>query len=355
MSNVITKIAILLALIGSGTFASYAQAANLKKEIDQCMNRWLPPGTSDQDRKWYDPNVRCEANRAVPKLDEQRCEQTVKRLAELSEQLNDSVEEACKKYVPELVADGCELGSRDPHCIAKLQEILKRASENSAQFDNTLKAYIDRLVKLRRMGLEAAQKIYEATLYSDRRSQAFEDANKYFQRLTGDATAEDFVKRNGNQSSATLREVLGEFQRRSPSDISGTLLGTAAGQSAIAKRAESLDKAWRTVDQKVPSPLAYEQLVNSLDAEEAQLKMMQYRNDVAQMRRDIGQMHATNEKTLQNLKSLGSADADESNARPANFAAPLASGYRAFTADGSPDAGPQGSSAPATALGFSPT
>ncbi|RYZ97961.1 MAG: hypothetical protein EOP11_21315, partial [Proteobacteria bacterium] len=246
--------------------AAAAKTSKLQGEINECMKRWMPPGAADKDRAWFNPDLRCEANKAVPKLDERRCERTVEKLAELASQLNDSVENACEKYIPELVADGCGQDSRDSHCIEKLQEILKRASANTASFDAKLQAYIERLVKLRKMGLDAAQKVYEATLYSDRRSHAIEEANKYFQNLTGDPTAEDFVKRNGNQSSSKLREVLSDFQNHSTSDISGTDLGSAAGKAALAKRAAGLDKAWRTVDQKVPSPLAYEQLVNSLDA-----------------------------------------------------------------------------------------
>lgn len=289
-----------------------AAKSKLQKEIDTCMKNWLPPQTDDKDRKWFNPNVRCEASKAVPNLDEARCEKIVDQLATLSAELNRSVEEACNTYIPELVADGCKQESKDPHCIGKMNELLARASENSDNFDKNLDKYIRRLKQLRKFSLEGAMKVYEATAYSENRKKAVEAANRYFQNLTGDKTADDFVKRNRNQPSGPLKELIADFEKHNPSDISGTELGSAAGRSAIAKRAAGLDKAWRTLDQKVPSPLAYEQLVNTLDAEETHLKMMQYKDDLARMKKEITSMRATNDKTLKELKSMGSVESEQS-------------------------------------------
>ena len=297
-----------LLLTGLAAPAQAGSAPSVREEVKECLDRWLPPNTKEADQKWFDPELRCETNRAVPKLDERRCEHIVGKLQTLSGELNEMVTKACKAYIPELVADGCELDSKDPHCIRKQNELLLRASENSQAFDQALNKYVEQLKKLRKISLEGAAKVYDATAYSERRDQAMDAANRYFQNLTGDATVEAFSNRNQRQASGPLKEILGDFERRAPSDISAAELGTAAGQSIIQRRADGLDKAWRTVEQKVASPMAYEQLVNTLDAEETHLKMMQYKSDLARTMTQLKSMRTTNEKTLKNLEVMGKAD-----------------------------------------------
>jgi hypothetical protein len=294
---------VTLSMVAASGLAATARASSLDSEanVKLCVEKFTPPDMQSRDSDWYNPDVRCAANKKM-RHQRKRCEDIVDSLLDISGKLRGLVEQGCRENVPQLLSVGCAFDSTQPNCMRKSAELLNNADYYTKKVGQALTEYVGKTRELKKSGFKGATEVKDSIAWGEKQQAAMDKYDAQLAVDTGCDTIGVYLREaNAGQTSQDLDSVM-KGVSKDDSDISGhgTPLATGAALAA----------SWNKLND-VKSPIAHEHLVNYLDAKDVLTRIDKYKNQMASVQSAAKKYMNHNTASAEGLGSIETPEASQ--------------------------------------------